>query len=216
MKILTFIYLLSVLIAFLSSLRSFRLDFPVHLRLFSGLLGLTLLVEITATILAWGLHLSNSWVYNSFTIIEFWVYGYFFRSLLPGRTMQRLLLVFLVIFPIFWFITVFHLFGFTAWNSYVIIVGSFFSVLFCLLYYYRILTAHEITNLRTLPEFWIATGMLIFYMAALPYFGSLNFLIQHHMKVAQNLLIVLMCLNTCMYTFFTYGYLCRIRYIKKS
>jgi hypothetical protein len=89
-------------------------------------------------------------------------------------------------------------------------------VLCCLLYYYRILTAHEITNLRTLPEFWIATGMLIFYMAALPYFGSLNFLVRYHMNVAKNLWIVLVCLNTCMYTFFTYGYLCWIRNTKKS
>ena len=215
MKILAFIYILSILVAFLSSLRSFRLDFPFHLRLFSTLLGLALFVEITAAVLGW-IHRSNYWVYNSFTIIEFWMYGYFFRSLLPERTMQRLILVFLVIFPIFWFITVFHFFGFTGWDSYVMIAGSFFSVLCCLLYYYRILTAHEITNLRTLPEFWIATGMLIFYMAALPYFGSLNFLIQYHMKVAQNLLIVLMCLNICMYTFITYGYLCPIRNTKKS
>jgi magnesium-transporting ATPase (P-type) len=123
---------------------------------------------------------------------------------------------FLIIFPIFWYITVFFFFGFSAWNSYVIIVGSFFSVLFSLLYYYKILTAHEIKNLRTLPEFWIATGMLIFYMAALPYFGVLNFLIQYHLKVAENLLIVLQVLDTCMYIIFTYGFLCRILNTKKS
>jgi len=215
MPILTFIYILSILVAFLSSLNSFRLDFPFHLRLFSCLLGLTLLVEVTAAVLAWGFHRSNNWVYNSFTLIEFWVYGYFFRSILPGRTMQRLVLAFLVIFPIFWCITVFYIFGFTAWNSYVIIAGSFFSVLFCLLYYYRLLTAHEIRNLGSVPEFWIATGMLIFYMAALPYFGSLNFLIQYHIKVAHNLLTVLQILDTLMYIIFSYGFLCRIRNTKK-
>jgi hypothetical protein len=216
MPVLTYIYIFSILVAFLSSLNSFRLGFSVHLRVFAVLLGLTFFVEVTAAILAWGLDRANNWVYNSFTLVEFWIYGYFFRSLLPGQTTKRLVTGFLVMFPLFWGITVFYLFGFTAWNSYVIIVGSFFCVLFCLLYYYRILTAHEILNLRHLPEFWIATGMLIFYMAALPYFGSLNFLIQYHLKAANNLLTVLQCLDTLMYILFTYGFLCRIRNTKKS
>jgi len=216
MPLLTFFYILSILVAFLSSLNSFRLDFPFHLRLFSCLLGLTFFVEVTATVMAFGMHQSNNWVYNGFTLLEFWAYGYFFRFLLPGRRLQRLMIAFMIIFPIFWVITVFYLFGFTAWNSYVIITGSFFSVLFCLLYYYRLLTTDEVKNLRTLPEFWIATGMLIFYMAALPYFGSLNFLIQYHIKAAQNLLMVLQGLDICMYLFFTYGFLCRIHNIKKS
>lgn len=216
MPLITYIYLATILIAFISSLISFRLDFPFHLRLFSCLLGLTVVDEVTATLLAYWIRKPNHWVYNSYTLIEFCVYGYFFRSLLAGRNTQRLLLGFLFIFPIFWCITVFFIFGFTKWNSYVVIVGSFFTVVFCLLYYYRLLTAHEIVKLRHLSEFWIVTGMLIFYMAELPYFGALNYLIAHHEEMAEKLMIVLQSLGILMYLLFTYGYLCRIRKPMKS
>lgn len=215
MPFIIYFYLGCILMAFLSSLISFRLDFSFHLRLFSCLLGLTFIVEVLAAILAYEINESNNWLYNSFTIIEYWVYGYFFRSILPGRNLQRFIGAYLFIFPIFWFITVFFVFGFRGWNSYVIIFGSLFSVIFSLLFYFRILTSSEIKNLRAIPEFWIATGMLIYYMAALPFFGLLNFLIQYYMNVAKYLLVVIQVLASIMYIIFSYGFLCQIRNTKK-
>ena len=213
---LTYIYIASILIAFLSSLTSFRLGFSFHLKMFSCLLGLTFLVEVTAAFVAFHLHKPNNRLYNTFTLIEFWTYGYFYLYLLQSKILRRILLYFLVIFPIFWLVTVLLLFGFGKWNSYVIIVGSFFSVLFALLYYYEIITAREILSLGTLPEFWIATGMLIFYLGALPFFGMLNYLVKYNEGIAKSFLVVYQVLDTLMYTLFTYAFLCRIRNTKKS
>jgi hypothetical protein len=216
MPALTYIYIASVVIAFLSSLTSFRLDYPFHLKLFSCLLGLTALVEITAGILVYAFNIHNFWLYNSFALVEFWIYGYFYLQIVQTAILKRVLFIFLLIFPIFWGITVFFVFGFTKWNSYVIIAGSFFSVLFALMYYSRIIASGEILPLRTLPEFWIATGMLIFYLGALPFFGTLNFLNKYHGDAASTLLNVLQFLDIIMYTLFSYGYLCRIINTKKS
>ncbi len=213
---LTYIYIASILMAFLSSLTSFRLGFSLHLRLFSCLLGLTFLVEVTAAFLAFRLVISNTRLYNAFTLIEFWTYGYFYLYLLQAKILRRILLFFLVIFPIFWLVTVLLLFGFGKWNSYVMIVGSFFSILFALMYYYQIITAKEILSLGTLPEFWIATGMLIFYLGALPFFGMLNYLVKHNQGIAKSLLVVYQILDTLMYALFSYAFLCRTRNTKKS
>jgi hypothetical protein len=216
MPILTIVYVSSVLIAFLSSLKSFRLDFPVHLKLFSCLLGLTAAVELLSALLVYVLHKPNSWLYNFFTLVEFWVYGYYYLQLVRVQALRRILQIFLIIFPIFWVVTVFFIFGFNTWNSYVVIFGSFFSVLFAVMYYHQLIIAREIQSLRRLPEFWIATGMLIFYLGALPYFGMLNFLIKYNMDVARSLLKVLKVLDTLMYLLFSYGFLCRIIITKKS
>jgi hypothetical protein len=216
MPALTYIYIASILTAFISSLISFRLDLPFHLKLFSCLLGLTFLVEVSAATLAYGFHRKNNWVYNSFMLVEFWVYAYFYFCLIRRIILRRILYVFLVIFPIFWLVTVIFFFGFRMWDSYVVIVGSFFSVLFALMYYYCVVTARDIVPLRMLPEFWVATGMLIFYLGAFPYFGLLNFLVKNHLEVAQQLLVVLQVLDTLMYILFSYGYLCRIVNTKKS
>jgi len=216
MPILIWIYILAVFIAFLSSLRSFRLDFPFHLKLFSCLLGLTFLVELAAAILVFGYHRSNHWLYNLFILVEFWVYAYYYLLIIPTGSWRKLLQVFLAIFPIFWFITVFFVFGFNTWNSYVIIAGSFFSVLFALMYYYRVITAGEILSLRNTTEFWIATGMLIFYLTSLSFFGTLNFLNKYHPRAAVTLLSVYEVLDIIMYALFIYGFLCRTTNIMKS
>lgn len=216
MPVIAYIYIASVLIAFLSSLNSFRLDFALHLKLFCCLLGLTLLVELLSCILLYRFHYSNTWLYNSFTLVEFSAYGYYYLLLIPEEKWRRFIRLFLVIFPIFWLITVFFVFRLNTWNSYVIIVGGFFSVLFAILYYYRIIAAAEILPLRNLPEFWIATGMLIFYLGALPYFGTLNFLVKYHLQVAKSLSTVLVVLDTLMYLLFSYGFLCRTINTKRS
>lgn len=214
---LTYIYLTVILGAFLVSLRSFTREFGGHLRLFSVLLGLTFLVELSADLSVRVLHWKNNyWIYHGFTLIEFWTYGYYYYQVIRLKRPRQLLLGFLTLFPVFWMITVFFIFGWNKWNSYVIIVGSFFTVVFVLMYYYQLLIARETYSLRSLPEFWIATGMLIFYMAAIPYYGTLNFLIAYHRGVAKTLYKVLLGIDTSMYALFIYGYLCKTINIRRS
>lgn len=215
MSLLDYIYVTSVLIAFLSSLISFRLDFPSNLKLFSCLLGLTFLVELTASILL-VLHIRNFWLYNLFMLVEFSCYGYYYLQFIKISLLQRVLKTFLVIFPTFWAVTIFFVFKLTIWNSYVIVFGSFFTVLFSFMYYYQLITSPEIQPLRKLPEFWIATGMLTFYLGALPFYGMLNFLIHSHRTVAITLADVLEIMNIIMYGLFSYAFICRIINIKKS
>jgi hypothetical protein len=214
---LTYIYLTTILVAFLASLRSFTQGFSGHLRFFSVLLGLTFLVELSADLTVRVLHWKNNyWIYHLFTLVEFWAYGYYYYRVIRLRQARYVLVGFMALFPVFWMITVFFIFGWNKWNSYVIIVGSFFTVVFVLMYYYQLLVAREISSLRNLTEFWIATGMLIFYMAALPFYGTLNFLMVYHHGAARTLYRVLLIVDTMMYAIFCYGYLCRTTSIKRS
>ncbi|HET6253337.1 MAG TPA: hypothetical protein VFE32_04660 [Puia sp.] len=214
---LTYIYLSIILLSFVASLRSFRQGFSSHLRFFSVLLGLTFLVELSADLTVRVLHWKNNyWIYHLFTLVEFLAYGYYYYQIIRLKRARQLLIGFMAIFPVFWMITVFFIFGWSKWNSYVIIVGSFFTVLFVLMYYYQLLVARDIAPLRGMAEFWIATGMLIFYMAALPFYGTLNFLLTYHRDVARTLYKVLLIIDTLMYAIFIYGYLCRTISIKRS
>ena len=201
MVVLTYIYLSTVLIGFLSSLVSFRLDMPFHLKFFSVLLGLTFLVEVVAGVVVVMLfHHRNLWVYNVFTLVEFWAYGYYYYRLIRVKALKRIIYCFLVTFPIFWAMTVILRFGLTQWNGYVLTAGSFFSVLFALMYYYQLISAPEVVALRKLPEFWIATGMMIFYLGALPYFGALNFLLTNFPALSRSFLGVYKVLDSLMYS----------------
>ncbi len=216
MPLLTLIYLLTVGLAFITSLRSFRLKNPQHLKVFSVLLGLTFLVEIGAVAFPKFTSVkTNSWLYNSFTLIEFSVYAWYYRRIIHLQRIRKAIRVFQILFPVFWFVTVFFVFGFKAWNSYVIITGAFFTMCFVLAYYYQLLASDDVVDISRHPEFWIATGMLIFYSCQVPYFGMLNYLVENYLLLAKKLLKVLTLINILMYSLFTYAYLCRIS-TKKS
>src|SRR5689334_22559017 len=113
------IYIIILAISFLSSLLSFRLDYPFHLKLFSVLLGITLLVEYFAS---FGLRLlntkSNIPLYNSFMLLEFEGFAWYYLQIIKFPLVKKIITIFLVVFPLFWFITVFFIFGITHWNSY--------------------------------------------------------------------------------------------------
>jgi hypothetical protein len=207
------IYVAAVVIAFLSSLLSFRLDLSAHLKTFSLLLALTVLTELTADILNYK-RINNWWLYNLFMLIEFPAYAWFYLQVIRKKRLRRILWFFLLIFPIFWAVLIWKS-GLRNWNGAIITVGSFFSVLFALMYYHRIITSPDILTLRTLPEFWIATGMLIFYLGSFAFFGMMNFILKHP-EVAARLITIYQILDILMYCLFSYGFLCRIMSTKRS
>lgn len=195
----------AVVLAFLSSLTSFGSGFSFSMKLFSILLGLTLGVEIGALLLERA-NRNNFWLYNAFAPLEFWVYGFFFLGLLKGKFRKRLLTIWVILAPLLWLLV----YRLSAWNGYGMILGSFFTVVFVLLFYYELILGPDTRPLRVLPEFWIATGLLIFYLAALPFFGMLNYLVRHYLGVAKILAVVIMLLDALMYLLFSYAYLCKI------
>lgn len=211
MPTLSYIYIAFILLAFLSSLVSWRLGLPVHLKIFSCLLGLNFLVEFFAAVIAPAYHLRpRSAVYNVFFLVQFWTYGYYYYRLIRVKLLRRLILFFLLLFPVFWAATVFFLLGFNRWDSYLLIVGSFFSIVLSLFYYYQLIIDQDLPPLRQLPEFWIATGMLLFYLGALPYFGTLNFLVNHNLLAGRGALVnTVRLLDILMYGAIAVGFACR-------
>lgn len=214
---LIYIVIAVIGIAFLSSLRAFRLDFPLHLKVFSLLLGLDFLVEFFSTVIVHRFHLrTNVPLYNCFMLVEFWIYGWFFRTVLTSPLLKRLIGYYLVLLPVFWVIVVFFVFGLRQWNSYLAITGSLFTVSMAAAFYFQLFTAPELTRLTSSPEFWIATGLIILYTCDLPYLGTLNFMSREYLPLAKKLLFIIQLLNIIMYSLFTMGFLCRTSTMRLS
>ena len=198
--------------SFLVSLLSFQQQYPLHLRIFSILLGLTFLTEVFAAWLGkFFFHLgNNNAIYNLFVLIEFSVYAFYYYLIIEVVWIKKLIRIFSIVFPFFWLWTVFFVLGINKWNSYVIISGAVFTVFFALGYYYQILKTKKDIVLFSHPEFWIATGMLVFYSCQIPYFGTLNYLIKKNLVIARSLLSVLDVIDAAMYMLFIYAFICPI------
>jgi hypothetical protein len=209
--LLFYLYISILGLSFFVSLLSFKLRYPVHLKIFSILLGLTFINEIIAGYFLGALHLkSNHPVYNIFMLIEFWVFAFYYSFIIKNRILKIIILVFLILFPVFWFITCFYFFnGIGHWNSYLIIAGFSFTVFWSAAYCYQLFTSAALIKFRAQSEFWIAVGLIIFYSCNLPYLGMYNFLYRNYDGLAEQLKEVLQPTDCLMYALFIYAYLCR-------
>src|SRR3979490_3035238 len=139
MPALTYIYISFILLAFISSLVSFREGWGAHFRLFSSLLGLTFFVESFAVWIGRSFHFNPfARGYAIFLLVQFWIYGYFYYRVIRVPLLRRIIFFFLLGFPLFWLGTDLFLLGFSRWDPYVPIVGSFFTIVFVLFYYYQL------------------------------------------------------------------------------
>jgi len=182
---INYIYITIIGLSFIASLASFRLAFPYHLKLFSVLLGCTFLVEVTA-VRMYKTHHSNVPLYNIFMLVEFCTYAYYYKCIAQPRWLKKMVDYFLVGFPLFWGVVVFFVFGIGKWNSYVVIAGSLFTIFFSAAYYYQLFTQDVLVRLESSPEFWIATGLIIFYTFNLPFMGMLNFLVKNYLELSSS------------------------------
>jgi len=196
-------------VAFLSSLVSFRLDSPVHLKFFSILLGVTAFNEIGAWFIPAVLHKKNIAWYNIFMGIEFFMYGYYYYLLLQRKTIRKIIKGYLIAFPVFWYSVVFFVFGINEWNSYLAIAGSFVVICFSICFYYEIFTAAELIRLSKSTEFWIATALIIFYSCNMPYVGMLHFLVKNYLSLAAKIISFFQCLYIITYCMFIYAFIRR-------
>lgn len=209
-----YILMTTLFLAFVSSIIRFRFH-PMHLKIISVLLAIDLVNELLASVgmpfLRSHFQLQgNNAIYNSFVLIEFTVYAVYFLQIIRLRSFRKIIIGFIILFPVLWIVSVFFIFrSINVWNSYIHVAGSAFTIIACAIYFYQLYTEDDVESLTRNTEFWIATALFIFYTCNLPYTGMLNYLTTNYMDVAENLSFVLQMLNIVMYSFIIYAFLCR-------
>lgn len=216
-EILQPIYIITIGVAFIASLRSFRLGMGLHLKVLSVVLGATFAVEFFCAFLLkkFGLK-TNIPIYNVFTFLECLGFAWYYLLQATNKVERTIIRLFIILFPITWYIMVIRINGLYKWDSLMQVIAAVFIICISLYYYFKLLVSEEIIDLKTQPGFWIATGMIIFYACNLPYLGMLDFLVRHYLVLAEDFILVLLVLNILMYILFTYAYLCQTSFLYKT
>ena len=149
-------------------------------------------------------------IYNSYRLFEFTGYAFFYKQIIKGPFVKKIITWFLVLFPLYWFVTMFLVFDITEWVSYLPVLGNVFTVFFAAVYCYELFVSDDLTKFSKSPELWISLGLIIYYACNLPYEGMLNYLWQNYKPLAKQLVVLLNILNIVMYSMFVYSFLCRI------
>lgn len=204
-----------LIVCFLISLFTcYRKEQPKYLHSFPYFLGFTVFVELLGTWLKFH-HTHNTLLYNLFSIIEFIFYShYFFKQNLNSRKIKTIVIRIAYIFPIIALLNLTLVQGFQTFNTYTYILGCLIFDIYCIIYFYQQFNNRNRTNFVRTPSFWIAAGILFFYISTMAYLGILNYVASLPRSISIGLIRLMHFSDGLMYVLFIIALTCRISFRK--
>jgi len=164
-------------------------------------LGFVLVVELLGYLIPQLFKIKNQFIYNIFTIVSFSFYLYWFNLILKRK---RLINIGYILFAISIFFSIFFEDFFKDLWKISLTTGTVLVLFFSVFFYYDLLKRNEVFYYQKSQNFWIVTGLLIFYIAFLPIQ-----LLQPYLDVKSiNYRIIITILNIILYGIFTISFLC--------
>ena len=154
--------------------------------------------------------LSNGLIY----IIEFFVYSFFFLSVLKYKTSKRIVKIFLLLFGV---ATIYYLgVAFQPSSIHIRKLSNFFSSLeylflttMSLLYYFELFSLAPKDDILKKPSFWITNGIFIMCLISLPYI-LIDFTLAFNKKFNRILVVFFFYMPICFNSIFlTKALLCK-------
>src|SRR5690606_18441502 len=165
MNISYYIYLGILTMAALTAMVSLKRGLSFPIRIIALVVLYTGMVEWSVFFKAeFMLDKTNVQMYNFFHLVQYLAFAYYFQHIIHSSNIIKVIQVFLYLYPVFWYTMVFFVFNLNEWNSYVFMVGGVFTILWAVVYCYQLLAADEPVMLRYNGEFWIAIGLIFFYV----------------------------------------------------
>lgn len=157
--------------------------------------------------------INNLWLYNISKPLQFFSLLLYFTKLLNLKKSYKILILILSVLLCLAFLFITKI---TQYNSLSDIIFSCIILIFCAVYFYRIIRTDEYIPL-SLSEFWICTSLFVFFVTNLCINGALNFLLETHFALARKLFYVLVYNSIIFYLLTIYALLSiRLNYIKQG
>ena len=174
---------------------------------FIPFLSLTVLVELLGF-----MKTANHWIYNIYFLSDILFTSFIFVKIwkqLAERSWMIKLVAVLIVWAYFSELferklKVFYIHSYTFF--------SIAIVLFCFVYYYRLLRNTEYIELGIFPAFWIITGLFLFYFCSTA--SNFTFDILLSIRTSSNKPVrqwILLVLNIILYSCWSYAFICRYR-----
>lgn len=151
------------------------------------------------------------WLYQLFTPIEYALLAGFFHSVLLSRGGRRAVLISVGVVTVSAGVYAYRV-GVHLPNSYTFMLGAALLMFWASCFFYELYHRQETFRLLQLPEFWISSGVLVFYAGSFFQMGLLTYLLRggNH-ELADRLYIINHLLNIFLYSLYAVGFLCRTK-----
>jgi hypothetical protein len=218
MRVTSFIIgLIPVLISLLISIIFYKRLKPSWLRLFTWFLLFSMLISITGYFYSFYLKRGNHFILNIYLLVQFLFYFGIFYKTFQTKKLKTFTLFVSICFLIYLLISFIFLDEFHTFNSLAFTIGSVLTILFCLLYFGALFNADGFINYFKIPMFWIATGILFFFVGNFLYLSFLNYILENNLDSGGNIYeVIIITLNLLLYCFFSIGFLSNQSWKKKT
>jgi len=192
------------------ALIAFRRWMPLHFKLLLVFVFLYAFADTAGAIIGSYYKLKNHFLYNLVWGIQYIIIAYFYYHMLHSRIIKKVILVFFVLFPIFFFINACWIQGFYTLQTYSIVLGGSFMLLFAVAYIWQLYISTETQSIFRDPVFWFSLAWLFYYGLTAPYLGMLNYLLSNFPNFAYNYYIWVIDVSDCLRnSLLVIGFLCK-------
>lgn len=175
---------------------------------FGPFLLFILCVELAGRYLRIVLSQSNGWLFNFSIPIEYLFFAFIFWKTYTKPAFSLLARLFIILFSLFAVINI-AVNGLMEFHTNVLLIGSFFMIVFSVLYFVNFYQDTETEIIWKEPMFWIASGVLVFNMGEFAYDFLSGYLMTHEYDEAA---IIFRSINNklilVLYSFLIIGFLC--------
>lgn len=88
-------------------------------------------------------------------------------------------------------------------------LGNLILLIFLFRYFFTLIRSEELFSFYKVIDFWVAAGLLVFWLGSFPYYGLLNLLWKLYPSLFYSYSWLVVFLNYLMYISFTIGFLCK-------
>jgi hypothetical protein len=202
---------LSMIVGFIAL---FQKRLPEHLWLFPFFLLFTLVVEI----IGWRMaekNENNVGLYNFVSVAASTYYMYLMLHMVYSRRARKVILGLMCFNMIISLINILFVQKMATFHTMTYSIGCLLIVMISMYYFYELFRVPRSIDLKKQPAFWIAAGLLFFYICTLPILGALNYLFTFPDVITGSVEQIITILNVLLYSLFTIGLLCRVS-LKRS
>lgn len=188
--------------------RKFR---NTYWKFFPFYLALILLLELTAEYIGYidGNWKLNANLYYFFGIpFQFIFFCWFFHKWFKQTKEKKWPLIGVFVYLLAFFAEILLLNQMEFWfSSLSYLTGNIILLVLIITFFLSLIKSEEILNYKSNMMFWVCTGLLVFYLGALPFYGLWNTLAKNYYRLFNTYWIIQMGLNYLMYIFFTIAFI---------
>ncbi|MDH7912430.1 hypothetical protein [Winogradskyella sp. SYSU M77433] len=159
---------------------------------------------------------TNTWLYSIYDFVSIIIFGKFYLRIIESQSSKIIIKAIILLYATFT-ILYFLISGtfFEKSIPYDFLLATFTVLIFVILYYKELLSSNKVLFFYKLPNFYISSGLLLFFLSTSPLFTFDTYFYEVNKSFVEFRYTYMLIVNTFLYSCFTFAFLYTIQFKKE-